>query len=57
VKINIKYDKKAEELLSERLCNQSQTKPIWNELGLRDETPSSILSLQKQFMEDKNVKR
>ena len=53
LKINVEYDKKAEELLSERLCNQSQTKPIWNELGLRDETPSSIISLQKQFMEEK----
>ena len=55
MKINVEYDKKAEELLSERLCNQSQTKPIWNELGLRDETPSSIISLQKQFMEVQNV--
>ncbi len=34
MKINIKYDKKAEELLSEGLRNQPLQKPIWKELGI-----------------------
>ena len=53
MKINIKYDKNISKVLSERLQNQPIQKPIWNELGLRDETPSSILSLQKQSMDGK----